>query len=409
MRTAVLGIALLLVGLVAMLAGVLPGPDAVAVAQRVWPILLFVVAITVVAELAAEAGLFALLASRLVRWGRGSAWLLWLLVVVLATLSTVFLSLDTTAVLLTPVVISLARHAGLPPLPFALTTVWLACTASLLLPVSNLTNLLAEHAIDEASAAGGGGPLGPAGFAALMAVPAVVAVVVPCVVLAVVFRHQLSRRYAVVSEPAGSGATETEARDSGAPEHDRFLLIAAATVVLVLLPLLVSGLPVWLPALVAAVVLGACFLVRRPTALRVALVPWQLVLLASGLFLVAEAAHALGLGTALAVVAGTGDDLPALLQLAGVGLLGANLADNLPAYLALEPIAGDPVRFAALLIGVNAGALITPWASLATLLWHSRLTAAGVAFGWGRFILLGLVVAPLTVVFSTVALWIVHR
>lgn len=393
MRSALLGLVLLVLGSVAILTGVLPGPEAVGIAQRVWPILLFVVAITVVAELAAEAGLFAVVASRLVRWGRGSTWLLWLLVVAVATLSTVFLSLDTTAVLLTPVVITLARHAGLSPIPFALTTVWLACTASLLLPVSNLTNLLAEHAIDEASASAGGGALGPGGFAALMLVPAIIAVVVPCVVLAIVYRRQLSEPYVVELEPV---------------EHDRVLLVTAGVVVVVLLPFLVSGLPVWMPASAAALVLAGCFLVRRRPALRVALIPWQLVLLASGLFLVVEAAHSLGLGTLLAAVAGAGDSLPALLQLAGVGLLSANLVDNLPAYLALEPVAGDPVRFAALLIGVNAGALITPWASLATLLWHSRLVAADVRFGWGRFILLGLVVAPLTVAASTVGLWLAH-
>ncbi|HXH35908.1 MAG TPA: SLC13 family permease [Plantibacter sp.] len=391
MRSALLGLVLLVLGSVAILTGVLPGPEAVGIAQRVWPILLFVVAITVVAELAAEAGLFAVVASRLVRWGRGSTWLLWLLVVALATLSTVFLSLDTTAVLLTPVVITLARHAGLSPIPFALTTVWLACTASLLLPVSNLTNLLAEHAIDEASASAGGDALGPSGFAALMLVPAIIAVVVPCVVLAIVYRRQLSEPYIVELEPA---------------EHDRVLLVTSGVVVVVLLPLLVSGLPVWMPASAAALVLAGCFLVRRRHALRVALIPWQLVLLASGLFLVVEAAHSLGLGTLLASVAGAGDSLPALLQLAGVGLLSANLVDNLPAYLALEPVAGDPVRFAALLIGVNAGALITPWASLATLLWHSRLVAADVRFGWGRFMLLGLLVAPLTVAASTVGLWL---
>lgn len=393
MRSALLGLVLLVVGTVAILTGVLPADDAIGIAQRVWPILLFVVAITVVAELAAQAGLFAVVAARLVRWGRGSTWLLWLLVVVLATLSTVFLSLDTTAVLLTPVVITLARQAGLPPVPFALTTVWLACTASLLLPVSNLTNLLAEHAIDEASAAAGEGPLGPGGFAALMLVPAIIAVVVPCVILAIVYRRQLSTSYTVDPEPV---------------EHDRTLLVTSGIVVLVLLPLLVSGLPVWIPALAAAAVLTGCFLVRRPSVLRVALVPWQLVLLASGLFLVVEAAHASGLGTALAAVAGTGTSLPALLQLAGVGLVSANLVDNLPAYLALEPVAGDPVRFAALLIGVNAGALITPWASLATLLWHSRLVAADVRFGWGRFIALGLVVAPATVLAATVGLWLAH-
>ena len=78
-------------------------------------------------------------------------------------------------------------------------------------------------------------------------------------------------------------------------------------------------------------------------------------------------------------------------------MLGANAINNLPAYLALEPIAGTPERIAALLVGVNAGPLITPWGSLATLLWHSRLKAVGVEVSWRRFILLGLIAAPLTV------------
>jgi arsenical pump membrane protein len=44
------------------------------------------------------------------------------------------LSLDTTAVLLTPVVLMLSRQLGIAPQPFALANVWLANTASLLLP-----------------------------------------------------------------------------------------------------------------------------------------------------------------------------------------------------------------------------------------------------------------------------------
>ena len=89
---------------------------------------------------------------------------------------------------------------------------------------------------------------------------------------------------------------------------------------------------------------------------------------------------------------------------AGVGMLGANVVNNLPAYLALESAAGSPVRLAALLIGVNAGPLITPWASLATLLWHERLHAVGVDVPWNRYILLGLVVAPLTVALAVIPL-----
>lgn len=383
MRTAIVGAALLVAGAVAAATGILPPSAVFELWDRVWPILLFVLAITVVTELAAAAGLFTVIAQRTARWGRGRAWALWMLVALFATLSTIFLSLDTTAVLLTPVVVVLARHSGLDPLPFALTTVWLANTGSLLLPVSNLTNLLAQHAMGNPS---------PLSFAARMAAPAVVAIVVPLAVIFVLYRRSLLARYGTGSE---------------VDVDDPVLFRWSAVVVGALVPLLVSGLPVWMPAVGAAIVLGAVFMVRRRGVLRLGLLPWQLIVLASGLFLFIEALHAVGLGTVLAAVSGEGESPLALLRLALTGMAGANAIDNLPAYLALEPSAGSPLRLAALLIGVNAGPLITPWASLATLLWHQRLTSMGVEIRWRRYVVLGAIVAPLTVVLSTLALALV--
>ena len=71
MKTSVLGCALLAISAILVATGVLPLQDAAAVAERVWPILLFVIAITVVTELAAEADLFRLVAERAARWGGG--------------------------------------------------------------------------------------------------------------------------------------------------------------------------------------------------------------------------------------------------------------------------------------------------------------------------------------------------
>src|SRR4051812_2568686 len=112
MRTALLGAILLVAGGVLIAVGVLPADAALAVGERVWPILLFVVAITIVTELAADAELFRVVAERLAAAGGGRTWLLWLFIVLLAVACTVFLSLDTTAVLLTPVVVLVARHVG---------------------------------------------------------------------------------------------------------------------------------------------------------------------------------------------------------------------------------------------------------------------------------------------------------
>ena len=79
------------------------------------------------------------------------------------------------------------------------------------------------------------------------------------------------------------------------------------------------------------------------------------------------------------------------------------------AYLAVEPSALDsPVRLAALLVGVNAGPLITPWASLATLLWAGRCRAAGLEVSWLRFAGLGAVLVPLCLVVGTGALLLSH-
>lgn len=377
---AVIGAVLLLLGGAAVATGVLPAADALAIVHRVWPILVFVVAVTVVAELCAKAGVFDAVSARLAGWSRGRVIVLWLMIALFATVVTAFLSLDTTAVLLTPVVVAVARANGLPPLPFAFTTVWLANTASLFLPVSNLTNLLAAHRL---------GDLDAVGFAMLLGPSAIIATVVTIILLWIVNRRALRGRFTPARAPRVA---------------DPRLLQLSAAVLVVMMPLLVIGIPPWMPATGAAIVLIAVFAWRSPRTLRWRLIPWQLVVFASGLFLAVGAAEALGSGAFLAAATGSGEDLVSLWQVAGVGMLGANVVNNLPAYLALESAAGSPVRLAALLIGVNAGPLITPWASLATLLWHERLHAVGIDVPWRRYILRGLVVAPLTVALAVLPL-----
>jgi arsenical pump membrane protein len=139
------------------------------------------------------------------------------------------------------------------------------------------------------------------------------------------------------------------------------------------------------------------------------LLPWQLVLGVGLLFILVQIAHDHGLGAALGRAAGHGSSGVALAQLCGVGAVGANLVDNLPSYLALEPAAdASPLRLAALLVGVNGGPLITPWASLATLLWAARCRSAGVPVSWTRFAARGAVLVPLLLTMSVTSLWLAH-
>ncbi|KKI16929.1 arsenic transporter [Leucobacter sp. Ag1] len=371
---------LVLAGAVAWATGVVSGPIVADTVERAWPVLVFVIAITVVAELAAAAGVFEAAAARLGAAARGSVLALWLLVVLLAVVCTAFLSLDTTAVLLTPVVLSLARTLGIAPLPFAITTVWLANTASLALPVSNLTNLLAAGRLDLH---------GSGDFVGLLGLPALCAIAATAVLLWTLNRGGLRGRYSV---PRTRRVV------------DRPLLLLSSAIVVVLIPFLVLAPAPWVPALCAASALVLLFRIRRPAALRPGLVPWPLLVFASGLFLMAGVIEASGALAWLGPALGSGPGN--VWGFAGTGVIGANAINNLPAYLLLEPAASNRSSLAALLIGVNVGPLITPWASLATLLWHQRLIADGVVFSWAQYVRWGVIAAPLVTAAAVLPLFL---
>lgn len=125
------------------------------------------------AKLAGAAQVFDIIAVRMAILGRGNHLALFLFCVVFASLTTILLNLDTTAALLTPVMLTLAARVELAALPFAVTTIWLANTASLLLPVSNLTSLLAADHVALAAPA----------FAGRMWFPQLVAIAVTMIFL----------------------------------------------------------------------------------------------------------------------------------------------------------------------------------------------------------------------------------
>jgi arsenical pump membrane protein len=280
-------------------------------------------------------------------------------------------------------VIAVARQLRLNPLPFAMTTVWLANTASLLLPVSNLTNLLALRRF---SALG----LGYRGYISLALWPAIAAIGATVIVLGVIHLRDLRGHYLTQAPPA---------------PHDRTLLIVAASVCTALGPAFVSGVAPAIPASVAALVLVGTLLVRNRPLLRTVKVPWFIVLGVSALFVVVDLALGHGLRELLAGWVGTGNDPGDLLRIGAVGAGAANAVNNLPAYLALESVNDtDPLRLMALLIGVNVGPLVTIWASLATILCRERCRRAGITISTWRFAWQGGLCAIAATLAATLAL-----
>jgi Na+/H+ antiporter NhaD/arsenite permease-like protein len=311
------------------------------------------------------------------------------LCVLFASLTTITLNLDTTAVLLTPVMLALATRVGISPVPVAMTTVWLANTASLLLPVSNLTNLLAADRV----------ALTPAEMATVMWAPQLAAIAVTMVCLW--FFHW---------RPGTRGTGAYLRPERFVPTDPVLFRLSAVACAGFLAAILVADVPLWSASAVAALVVVAGFAVRRRAALSWSLVPWRLLVLVPGMFLVVEAVNVNGLHHLLTAAVGDDDGPLGMLRSAAVGSGLSNVLNNLPVYMAGEAAvpAGNQDQLLALLVGTNVGPVITPWASLATLLWFERCRWHGTRVPLKQFFLTGLVLSVSCTLVSTAVLALVR-
>lgn len=363
--------------------GVVSWHDAAAEVSRLLPVVGFLAAVLVLARLCDDEGLFRAAGAAMARTNSGGQQRLLAKVFVIAAATTAILSLDATVLLLTPVVLAIARTLRVPARPHAYATAHLANSASLLFPVSNLTNLLAF----------GAAGLSFVHFTAVMALPWFAAIGVEFVLLRWFFARDLS------IEPA----RDTVADDVQVP---MFVLVVLA---LTLLGFAVTSLldmsPAW-AALAGAVVLGLHGLARRRTsvsAIADALdVPFLVFVLCLGVVVAAVMVN--GLDDAMRDVLPSGNTLPALLAIAAVAALLSNVVNNLPAVLVLLPLVTGPAAVLAVLIGVNVGPNLTYVGSLANLLWR-RVVRRDIRAGFVEFTRIGLLTTPITLVVAVLGLW----
>ncbi len=382
-----LALVFLVAGVGAVLGGFLPRAAAGEIVRRVLPLLIFLGSVFVLAELTAKAEVFDVVASRLARRAAGNYLALFGLCVVFASATTIFLNLDTTAVLLTPVMLATAAKADIPGMPLAMLTVWLANTASLLLPVSNLTNLLAYGRVN----------LTPTEFAIRMAAPQAAAIVATAACLWL-FYWRRGRR----------GRERYSVPDLHVPQ-DRALFGIAAAACATFVVLVLLGVPLVLSSLACAGVLAVAFLVRDRGAFAWRMIPFRLLAFVTGLFLVVQTIDRYGLGRVLAKVVGADAGVEGVARAAALGAVLSNAINNLPAYVAGEAVVTNSHQLLGLLIATNVSPLVTPWASLAIIIWYERCRTAGVRIAWARFVATGAVTAAITLVAAEAALLLSSR
>ncbi|MFF4272610.1 arsenic transporter [Streptomyces sp. NPDC001536] len=355
--------------------------------ERLGPVVGFLAAVLVLAHFCDVEGLFRACGAWMARSSAGRPGRLLTAVFALASAITAALSLDATVVLLTPVVLATAARSGVRAKPHLYACAHLSNTASLLLPVSNLTNLLAFEASG----------LSFTRFAALMALPWLVAIGAEYLVFRRFFEDDLE-------------AAVTRSDTGQTPELPVFALVTVGCTLAGFVVASAVGVePAWV-ALVGALVLAGRALVRRQatalTVVRSAAPGFLAFVLALGV--VVRSVVDNGLADALRQVLPEGSGLVALLGIAALAAVLANLINNLPAVLVLLPLtaAAGPGAVLAVLIGVNIGPNLTYAGSLATLLWRRIVQRHGHEVGLGEFTRLGLLAVPAALVPATLALWV---
>lgn len=345
----------------------------------------FLGAVLVLAKLCDDEGLFEAAGAAIARGRVGSAGML-RRVFVIASAITAVLSLDAAVVLLTPVVLAAVRRQRTAVRPYAYATAHLANGASLLLPVSNLTNLLAFHTAQ----------LSFTRFTLLMAAPWLAAVAT----LYAVFRGFFAKDLRVQPDPAALGAP---------PRPPVFVLVVVAlTLAGSAVAQSVGIAPAWV-ALCGASVLAVRSLARGHTTVteiaRSVHVSFLVFVLALGV--VVQAVMRNGMDRAMSAVLPSGSGLPALLAIAATAAVLANVVNNLPATLVLLPLVAPagPVAVLAVLIGVNIGPNLTYVGSLSNLLWRRVLRQHGVDAGVGEYTRLGVCTVPVSLLVAVLALW----
>lgn len=362
-------------------AGLLPWRNALAAASKGTDVYLFLVGMMLLAEAARREGLFDWLAAHAVRAARGSSRRLFTIVYAVGTLTTIFLSNDATAVVLTPAVHAAATAARVAPLPYLLICAFVANAASFVLPISNPANLVIFGAQMP--------PLPQ--WLALFTLPSIAAILMTFLILRWTQRHALEQR---VHDDVTLQSLSLTGHCVG---------VAIAITGIVLLAASAFDRPLGLPTFLCGVgaTIAVLIIGRRSPLPVLRDVAWGVLPLVAGLFILVEAVEQTGVLYALAEhlreAATMAPRQTSFVSGVAVALL-SNLMNNLPTGL-LAATVGQSVDLplhvtGGLLIGVDLGPNLSVTGSLATILWLIALRREGISIAAWQFLRLGIVVMP---------------
>ena len=380
------------VGAVVLIAfGLLPWRNAVVAAAKGMDVYLFLIGMMLLAEVARQEGLFDWLAALAVRYARGSARRLFLIIYAVGTIVTVFLSNDATAVVLTPAVYAAATAARVDPLPYLFICAYISNAASFVLPISNPANLVIF-----------GTHMPPlAQWLYQFTLPSIASILITYFLLRFTQRAAIDQKISedLPTEPLSIGGkcvavgiALTAVALLGASSLDRQL-----------------GLPTFIAG--TAVTIIVLIISRQSPMPALQDISWGVLPLVSGLFILVAGVEQIGILNSVTQILHNVAAYSPREASFGAGIivaLASNLMNNLPTGLVAATVsqsADVPLQVTSgILIGVDLGPNLSVTGSLATILWLIALRREGEAVTAWQFLKLGIVVMPPTLVVALLAI-----
>lgn len=385
------GVAVILVGII---------PQAQAFRAIDWNVIFLLIGMMAIANVLRETGLFQWVAVQAVRWGKGDPFRIMVVLVLVTAAASAVLDNVTVVVLVVPVTLFVASSLGVTPVPFLIAEIVasnIGGTATLVGDPPNILIGSAAH-IDFVS------------FAANLAPISLLILLVSIPMLWLLFRTELGSKK--------SGPTPIEALDAAALIADRGLLLKSLVVLAgVMVGFLVHGLLHLEPATIALTGATVLMLWGRSNPHHVLReIEWTTLFFFIGLFITVEAIVHVGIITRVAEAAlrVTGGNVRVTsMLLLWLSAAGSALIDNIPYTATLIPLVeslGEAMPVAplwwSLALGACLGGNATLVGAAANVVVCNLADKSGHPIGFRRFLRFGVLITFVSLVLSSLYVWL---
>ena len=380
--TAVLG------AIVALIAGVVSFSDVVVVYGIIWDATLAFIGIIILSMVLDEIGFFEWAALKMAKLSKGSGVKMFFYSILLGAFVSALFANDGAALILTPILLAKMKILRLNTktiLAFLLAGGFISDSASLPFVFSNLTNIVTANYFD----------IGFSAFIQNMILPYLVSVSASMLVLWLALREDIPKTVDI----------DLLKNPNEVIKHQGLFKFSWAFLALLLGGYFIGdayNIPISVFALGGGVLFLAIAsytkIVEPKHIIKEA--PWQVVWFSLGLYIVVYGLKNAGLTDEVAQILNYLNTQSQTIAVVGTGFLAAFLSafmNNMPTIMVMDIALidiGNEAMIYANIVGCNLGPKMTPFGSLATLLWLHTLEKKGVTISFWSYSKFGLIVTP---------------